>query len=71
LGRAVIFSSTGMEKKFTSSVKTGDSTVSSKEIWCHILLPIENTAVGTVKFPPPATYQEGSVEVRQNMRFMD
>lgn len=57
----------GTGQGITTTIETGVS----EEIWRNVLQPIENTAVGTVKFPSPATYQEGGAEVRRNMRFVD
>ena len=47
------------------SVGTGMQIPQWKKLWCEI----PDTAVGTVLFPMPATYQAGAVEPYGNMRF--
>ncbi len=39
--------------------------------WQQVWHTVENTAVGEVKFPMPATYQKGAVEPFVNMQFTD
>ena len=41
------------------------------KIWEEVLKEVFNNAVGTVKFPSPATYQKGQADQIQNMNFTD
>ena len=40
-------------------------------LWNDVLHAVEDTAVGTVKFPAPAVCQDGNEAVNTNMRFWE
>ncbi len=57
----------GTNDTVSSRIQNGTKT----PLWNEVLHTVEDTAVGTVKFPAPAVWQEGSESMKVNMRFWE
>ena len=57
------------EKETNHEAKLSDSE--SRDIWKQVFHKVENTAVGDVYFPAPATYVPGQDYIFKNMHFTD
>jgi len=57
----------GKNYQITSKIQNG----AKNPLWNNVLHAVDNTAVGTVKFPAPAVWQDGSEDVSGKMRFWE
>lgn len=59
------------KEKADSLLASAHSSFSStiNDIWNQVYYPVEDTSVGTVYFPAPATYSKGQEYVFDNMKF--
>lgn len=53
------------------SSKTSITATGSYPCWNQVWTKVDQTAVGNVRFPSAATYQDGQCNTTQNMRFTD
>ncbi len=57
--------------KSAEAVHSTISTDSNRKIWNDVFHKVENTAVGDVYFPAPATYVDGNGDIFANMHVVD